>query len=215
MTFLSDAGEQAIARAIASIEAISSAEVVVTVRPRARTAPRGHLAVAIACASATLGFTLFSDVEFSLWQIFTLPVLAGLTGALVVESIPAVYRALISPHERSQRVRDAAHTAFVEGEVHATRGRTGILVFVALREQDVELIADLGVLERHGVEQLAVWAGQLEAALPAGAAAFADRLATLAPALAASLPRAADDVDELSNAVHVLGPPPRHARGRR
>ena len=49
--------------------------------------------------------------------------------------------------------------------------------------------------------------------LPEGAEAFGKELAKLAPELAKSLPRGADDIDELANQPHVMGSPepPRQA----
>lgn len=212
MSFLTEAGERALEQAIEAIERGSSAEVVIAIRPRARFSLLQHGIVAFVAAFAMLGFTLYSPIDFSLWEILVFPLFAGIAGAVTVEAVPPLYRWLQPNWARYEHVREAAYATFVERGVHTTRDRTGILVYVALRERMVEIVADIGVLKHHGIEVLAAWGGTLEAYLPRGAEAFGTQLATLAPELAATLPRRVDDVDELSNSVHVFGAPPRHRK---
>ncbi|HEY5923557.1 MAG TPA: hypothetical protein VIV11_17875 [Kofleriaceae bacterium] len=212
MNFLTEAGERALEDAVAAIEAVSSAEVVLAIRPRARYALTQHATVGLTSAIAMLAFTLYSPIEFSLWHILVLPIFAGLLGALLVEAIPPLYRFLAPPWLRQEHVREAAYAAFVERAVHATRDRTGILIYIAARERMVEIVGDLAVNGEVGIETLAAWAGTLEAELPRGPEAFAKRLTELAPELAKLLPRRADDVDELANTVHIFGAPPRHRK---
>jgi putative membrane protein len=212
MSFLSEAGQRAIEDAVVAIEAGSAAEVVVAIRPRARYAMIQHAVVGFVTAFATLAFTLYSPVDFTLWQILVLPLFAGIAGAMLVEAAPPLYRWLAPVWLRYEHVREAACTAFVERGIHGTRDRSGILVYVALRERMVEIVADVGVLEHHGIEVLAAWAGTLEARLPHGAEAFGKELARLAPELAKTLPRRDDDTDELANDIHVFSAPPHHRR---
>lgn len=213
MGFLTEAGENALEEAITAIESTSSAEVVVAIRPRARYALMQHAVVGFTTAFAMLAFTLYSPIEFSLWQILVLPIFALFLGIGLVEAAPPLYRWLSPVWLRYEHVREAAYAAFVERGVHATRDRTGILVYIALRERMVEIVADIGVTEHHGIEVLAAWAGTLEARLTEGATAFGRELAALAPELAKTLPRRADDVDELANTIHVFSAPPHHRRG--
>src|SRR6185503_18909330 len=142
-----------------------------------------------------------------------LPIGAGITGALMVEAIPPLYRWLAPVWLRYEHVREAAYAAFIEREVHRTRDRSGILIYIALRERMVEIVGDLGVMKHHGIEVLAAWAGALEARLPQGAEAFGKELAALAPELAKSLPRRHPDTDELANKIQVLTAPtpPQHS----
>jgi putative membrane protein len=212
MGFLTEAGQRALEAAVEAIEAESAAEIVIAVRPRARYALTPHATVGITTAIALLAFTLFSDVEFALWHILVLPIFAGVLGALVVEALPPLYRFLAPPWLRQEHVREAAYAAFVERGVHATRDRTGILIYIALRERMVEIVGDVAIVDELGIETLAAWAGTLEANVPHGAEPFAKALRELAPELARTLPRRDDDIDELANAVHVFGAPPRHRR---
>jgi len=215
MKFLTEAGERELEAAVAAIEATSAAEIVIAIRPRVRASLAQHVTVGFVTAIAMLAFTLYSRIEFTLWEILTLPVLAGILGSLLVEAVPALYRFLTPAALRNTHVYDAACAAFVQRGVHATRDRTGILVYIALRERCVELIGDLGVRKSVGAEQLIAWSGVLEGALAGGASAVAKELAALAPALAEAMPRRPDDIDELANGVQMLGAPPRQRRAAR
>lgn len=208
MKFLDEAGVKALEAAAAEIERGSSVEVVLAVRPRARSWLVQHVVVAIAAGLGVLAFTLWSHHAFPVWQIMVLPVAAGLLGVLLAE-IPAVYRFLAPAPVRYEHVREAARTVFVDKRVHATRGRTGLLVYIALHERLVELVGDIAVADKVDRKLLGEWARHLEAALPRGAAATAKVLGSFAGELAARLPRAADDTNEIADDVQVIGRPPR------
>ena len=202
--FLTDEAERSIEAAIAAIEAVSSAEVMVAIRPRARFALAQHAVVGFVTGLGMLGFALHSHYAFTRWQVLLLPLFAGIAGAMLVEACPPLYRWLAPFWLRNEHVREAAYATFVERAVHATRDRTGMLVYVALRERMVEIVADVGVVKHHGIEVLAAWAGTLEARIADGPEAFAKELAALAPELAKTLPLRVPDPDELANDIHVV-----------
>ena len=208
MKFLDEAGVKALEAAGAEIEKVSAVEVVLAVRPRAGLWLVQHVLVAVAAGLAVLAFTLWSHHAFAAWQMFVLPVAAGVVGAIVAE-IPPLYRFLVPRIVRYDHVREAARTVFVDKRVHATRGRTGLLVYMALRERLVELVGDTVVDEQVGRKLLGEWARKLEAALPDGAEATAKVLGGFAGELAARLPRTADDVNEIADDLQVIGRPPR------
>jgi len=211
-TFMTEAGDAALRGAVQAIEQQSSAEVVIAVRPRLRRWLVPHVALGAVFLIAVLAFVLFSDeLEFELWAIALAPVLAGLAGALVVEAIAPLERALMPAGVRDAILRESARAAFYELGVHGTTGRTGMLVFVAVRERRIALIGDLAVVTRIG-DGLAGHEAALTAALPSGSEALAGAIGKLAGPFGAALPRAADDVNELPDMVH--GPrPARRFRG--
>jgi putative membrane protein len=202
MTDLSDADEAALEEAAEAIEAVSAVEVAIAIRPRARYSLVQHAIVACVAAIAMLAFMLYGgNVHYARWQFLALPLALGIFGALLVELVPPLYRFVAPPWLRLEHVREAAYATFVERDVHATRDRTGLLVYVAARERMVELVGDIAVVKAVGIETLAAWSGALEAHLAKGPQAFATGLGALAPDLAKALPRRADDVNELANVV--------------
>ena len=75
-------------------------------------------------------------------------VLFVLTAAIV--SIPAVRRALTPKGIKRLRVQRRAAEQFTAKNLHATRERTGVLIFVSLGERMAELIADEGIADHVG-----------------------------------------------------------------
>jgi putative membrane protein len=209
MKFLGDEGVKALEAAVAEIEKTSAVEVVLAVRPRARHWLVQHVLVGIAAGIGVLAFTLYSHVVFPLWSVLALPIASALVGVLLVEAVPALYRFLAPPRVRYDHVREAARATFVEKRVHATRERTGLLVYIALRERLVELVGDLAIEAKLDRKQLVAWAEQIEAALPRGPEATAQALAALGAAFAERFPRRPDDANELADDVVVVGRPPR------
>lgn len=191
MRFLSSDGVKALESAVAEIEKTSAVEVVLAVRTRARHWLVQHAMVAVAAGTGVLAFAVWRHLPR--WELVALPVTAGIAGALLVELIGPLYRFLAPGELRDDHVREAARAAFVENRVHSTRRRTGLLVFIAVRERRVELVGDIGL---DGAP-LGDWSGKLAAAVGDGPDATAKVLAELAPVLSAAAPRREDDVNEL------------------
>jgi putative membrane protein len=65
--------------------------------------------------------------------------------AALVVSIPPIRRALTPGALKAARVKRAAMEQFMSHGLHLTRNRTGVLIFAALAEHRVEVIADEGI----------------------------------------------------------------------
>jgi putative membrane protein len=206
MAFMSSGAERAFEEAIAAIEKASSAEVIVTVRPRLPRTFVANLAALVTVTVAVLAFVLYiDDWEFDEWSLLVVPTLAGLAAGWLVEAIPAVENFLV--RDVPARMLAAARAAFVELGVHRTRGRTGLLVYISVRERRLVLVGDLAVVEK--VRELDRHAATLAAALPGGGEAVAAALGKLAGDFGTALPHAVDDINELPDAVDTRMSPPR------
>lgn len=125
--------------------------------------------------------------------------------ALVVW-IPAVRRALVPPAVKAARVRRAALDYFLAKDLHLTRDRTGVLIFAALAERRVEVIADEGV---DAVAPPGVWdevVADVVAGIRRGAIAdgFVAAVARAGAVLAAHVPPRPGDRNELPDGLTVL-----------
>jgi putative membrane protein len=194
-----EARKQAI-DAVGEIEAVTSAEVVVTVRRQSASYRASDLLAGSALAFAALLCLLFLPQPFA---VTTMPldvlVSFGL-GALVSARSPLLRRLLAPARTRQRNVHAASRAAFVDLGVSRTRGRGGLLVYVSLLEQAVEIVADIGIDPGALGPAWSDAVGGLEAAVRRGdVAAFRASLVRLAAPLAQALPRQADDVDELPN----------------
>lgn len=77
----------------------------------------------------------------------------------MLTSIPAVRRVVTPASIRRTRVRRAALRQFLAHGLQLTRDRTGVLIFAALSDHQVEVIADEGI---HARVDHDVWAAAVE-----------------------------------------------------
>lgn len=106
---------------------------------------------------------------------------------------------LVPRHIKSNRVRARAVTCFKVGAERRTHGRTGILIYLSMREHRAEIVADASIADKVAPE---VW-GEAMAAMLAhirqgqiadGLVAGVEKVGAV---LAQHFPRAADDQNEL------------------
>jgi putative membrane protein len=141
----------------------------------------------------------------------------ALTGAILLQgalfvltallvALSPVRLALTPPGLKRQRVHERAQEVFLSRNLHLTRERTGILIFVALAERRAEILADEGIASK--VDQQ-VWADAV-AALTAGmrrgspAEGFTAAIRLCGDVLAEHFPPRDDNPDELPNALVEL-----------
>jgi putative membrane protein len=199
--FLDEDARKAFGHAVETIENASAVEVVIAVRRRSAGYRHANAVVGALAAFAALAAMLFAAEPFSLGAILVDPWLAGLGAGALVELLPTIKRVLTPPAWRHAHVHRAARAAFVERGVHATSGRSGLLVYISWLEQQVALIPDLGLAAVWPAARLADAERALTSRMRRGGAAVARELATLAERLGAAMPRADDDVNELPDAI--------------
>ena len=134
-----------------------------------------------------------------------LQVASFLAVALLVSWAP-VRRALTPPGRKTAAVRQAAMDYFLAKDLHLTRDRTGVLIFAALAEHRVEVIADEGI---YAAAPQTVWdevVADLLAGLKRGAIAdgFVAAVARTGAILAAHVPPRPGDSNELPDDLTLL-----------
>jgi putative membrane protein len=157
-------------------------------------------------SAAQVGEAIERAVRSALIGTIVLQGVLFVATALIV-AIPPVRRALTPRGLKRDRVRRRAAEQFLAKNLHLTRERTGVLIFVSLGERMAELMADDGIASQ--VEPR-VW-DQAMAALTEGlkrgepAAGFAAAIGLCADVLAERFPpREGDNPNELPDAVVVL-----------
>lgn len=199
--FLDDEARVAFKRAIEAIEAVSAVEVVVAVRRRSYAYRHVNATIGILVAFAGLAAMLFASHPFGLVSILIDPFIVGLVAAGIVEFLPGLKRVLTPYAQRRGHVHAAARATFVERGVHATRGRSGLLVYISWLEQEVALVPDLGLARELPPDALVRMEQALTAEMKAGGAAVAAALERLATDLRAAAPVGENDLNELSNSI--------------
>lgn len=201
--FLTEAGREALGEAARSLETRSSVEVVVTVRRQAAAYLHADLGCGIAAGVLALAFLLYSPMPFPTWSFLVEPLLVGGLAGFACSRSPALRRLLTPRAWRRAWVERAARATFQEKGIHLTSGRTGLLAHVGLLEREVVVVADAGIADAVPDDEWARAVSALETAVRRGADAerTAPLLRALGDVLAAALPSAADDVNELADEV--------------
>ena len=152
-TFFSNADRDAIHAATTAAEVKTAGELVVYVTERCDPHPEvawkgsllGGALGALCAAVAVWRFGGWGALDY-LWILLGLQL--GLVAGWVASRFDAVARRLINAEALDSRVEGRAAGAFLEERVFATRERTGVLIFVALFEHRVLVLADEGIDER-------------------------------------------------------------------
>lgn len=214
---LSEADHARVSAAVSVAEAHSAGEIVTIVTDRSDGYWDVALAwAALAAATALLVLSLFPDFYLrkidwlmGVWQpdwtpgeLFALA-LAVVTmkflGMLAIQLWQPLKFWLVPPPVKARRVLARAVTCFKVGAERRTHGRTGILIYLSMREHRAEIVADAAITSKVAPE---VWGEAMAAMLVEiragrladGMIAAIDRVGAI---LAEHFPRHENDVNEL------------------
>lgn len=200
--FLEASAKQRAASAVRTVEAQTAVEVVIAVRRRASHHVWTSVAFGAVCALAGFSYMWFSE---QIYDVLTMPLdtaIAWVLGGLLCAVVAPLRRALTPAGVRRRRAERAAQAAFTALGIDKTRGRTGLLVYVALFERTIVLVPDSGLPAGVVSGPLAGTHAALdEAVRRVDLEAFLAAIARLGPVCGAFLPRRADDVNELRDSV--------------
>jgi putative membrane protein len=224
MAHLSEAEHQAVSAAISAAEGDTAGEIVTIVTDRSD----GYSDVALVWA-AVVAFTAIAvlttfphfylgivDLALGKWNadwtprgIFGLALLVGILkflGMWLIQLWQPLKFFLIPGPIKSRRVNARAVDLFKVGTDRRTTGRTGILIYLSMRERRAEIVADEAIASKVSPE---VW-GEAMAAMLAhikdgriadGMVAAVERVGKV---LAEHLPRETNDVNELPDRLIEL-----------
>lgn len=127
---------------------------------------------------------------------------AGAGAALLTIVWPGFARLFLDRNRAEAESRQYAESLFLKRDLFATKGRTGILLFVSLFERQVVALPDRGLAQRLGRDALTSLIGPMTTALARGqvSTALDQGLLSLEEALASTAPKAAAG-NELPNSI--------------
>ncbi len=216
-SWLSEGDHARVSGAVAAAEARTAGEIVTVVADRSDGYSDVALAwAALAAFTALIVLAIFPDFYLGLvdgvldnWQhewtpgeIFALALgVATLKflGMLALQLWQPLKYWLIPPPVKARRVLIRAITCFKVGAERRTHGRTGILIFLSLREHRAEIVADAAIVSKVAPE---IWGEAMAAMLvEIKAGRLADGMIAaveqVGAVLAEHFPRAENDVNEL------------------
>lgn len=229
---LSDKDREAISAAVRAAELRTSGEIYCVVAPES--SDYREVPITWAAGAALLGpaILLLAGVEVSVPDVLTgwtaaqvgdvaeIAARSALTGAILLQGVlfaavgllaawrPA--RRRLTPRAlKRDRVRRRAQELFLAKNLSATRGRTGVLIYVSWAEHMAELVADEGVSSMVDAKAWDAPMAALVAGIKRGEAGegFAAAVSLCADILATNVPAdTTDNPNELPDAVVELPP---------
>jgi putative membrane protein len=206
--FFSSSARKAIEAAVKEAEAKTSGEIVPVVARRcAQHDWIGYRAALIGWLAATL---------VALWMHYRRPFVLGYGEELALQALGLLagwalsrfrwgLRLFVPEHVLANEVEQAAQLAFLRHGLANTRHRTGVLVYVSLRERRVHILADKGIHAKVGEafwkEEVDRVVGSIRAGEPAAGIAGAVR--SIGEKLHAHFPRQESDVNELPDSLRT------------
>ena len=215
--YLNEADHQRISAAVAAAESRSAGEIVTILADRSD----GYTDVAmvwsaLAAFLALCALTIAPDFYLGLYdqltggwvqnwhprEVFAVAaIVASLKfgGMMILQMWQPLKFWLVLPAIKHARVRDRAVRAFRIGAERRTHGRTGILIYISIREKRAEIVADEAIAakvapEVWGDAMAAMLAHLRDGRLADGLVAAVEKVGTV---LSAHFPRAEDDRNEL------------------
>ncbi len=190
---------------IREVEAKSSAEIVVSVKPFSGIYRAADVIFGAIAALVGLCLYVYAPIEFT--DDLAPPSITLLFFAAFACSarVPTIRRWFTPKTMRATCTRAAAREAFVDQNIACTRDRTGILIYVSTFEQRAEVVVDIGIVRREYDGQLAAAIAKIENVITQGGPleAFEQSVREFGQWLADSLPPRIDDTNELADEVNV------------
>ena len=207
MSVFSRDEKERIAQAITKAEASTSGEIVVVVA-KSSDDYRFTALMWAALIALTLPLILIYLPRLTGWRLaFSGPEILYFIQLIwfivlaVLFQIPVVRHALVPRRVKELRTRRAAIEQFITQDLHTTKKRTGVLIYVSLAERQAEIVADDGINKKvdQSVWQNAVDALTREMAASRPANGFINAIEQCGAAMAAHYPPGAIDPNEHPN----------------
>ncbi len=137
---------EALAQQVREIESNTDAEIVIVVR--ARSGPYRHVDYLFGALLAFAGllFVLLSPFDFHTYWVPLDVALLFVIGAFVSSRTNLIRRLLTTKNFRAHAARTGAAAMFYEAGIANTHEENGLLIYLSLLEQRLEVLADRGIL---------------------------------------------------------------------
>lgn len=198
--FFKDEAKKRAMGAVKAAEAQTSAEFVIAVRKRSGDYRASDYHFGFLGFSLMFAYMMITPREFTIGAMALDSVLAFVLFTLLSANVSAVRRLLVRKSKRAENVLRAGRATFYELGISRTSGRNGVLVFVSAFERACEIVPDVNI-DPKNADFAAACEAVKTAARGMDLEAFLKGVEALGAALGKTMPRQADDVNELPDEV--------------
>ena len=137
---------EALAQQVREIESNTDAEIVIVVRARSGPYRHADYLFGVVLAFAGLLFVLLSPFDFHTYWVPADVALLFVLGAFASSRSNLIRRLLTTKKFRARAARTGAAAMFYEAGIANTHAENGLLIYLSLLEQRLEVFADRGIL---------------------------------------------------------------------
>jgi len=137
---------EALAQQVREIESNTDAEIVIVVRARSGPYLHADYLCGALLAFAGLLFVLLSPFDFHTYWVPLVVALLFVLGTFVSSRSNLIRRLLTTRKFRARAARTGAAAMFYEAGIANTHAENGLLIYLSLLEQRLEVFADRGIL---------------------------------------------------------------------
>lgn len=215
--YLSEAGREAVTAAVTEAELGTSGEIVTVLADRSDgytdVALLWSVAVSFTAMAAFTAFPRFYlglierltggwTIEWTLSEVLTIVTAIGLIKFLAMWALQAwqpLRFVLVPGPVKHARVRARAVSLFRVGADRRTQGRTGVLIYLSMREHRAEIVTDEAIAAKVPAEVWGAAMADMLAEIRHGRVAegLCAGIRDVGAVLAEQFPRAADDINEI------------------
>ena len=191
--------------AIAEVEQTTSAELVLVLAASSGSYRDADLSAGALLSALGLIFMVFAPLPVHEILAVTHTLLLFLVGTMASRRLPSLRRLRTPDNRRREQTKVEASAAFHDEGVAATRERNGLLLYLSLLEQRLELVPDTGLEGKvatarwnevlDGIRHLRSTSEWREAIVPT--------IRALGPILGEAYPPGADNPDEIPNRPRI------------
>ena len=206
--FISATERKAIENAVRDAEKKTSGQIVpAIVASSSRYDWIGYRAALVGWAAASLvvlWLHFYRPFLLEFWETQSLQ-MGGLVVGWLLSRFRFGVRLLVHEKVLAEEVSHAAYASFVRNGLMNTRDRTGVLLFVSLREGRVQILADKGIHEKVGERFWKAEADRIVGAIRAGKASdgMVAAISSIGDKLHKHFPRRAEDTNELPDRLRT------------
>ena len=201
-TFDADAARR-IGDAVRDVESRSAAELVVEIRSRSGSYSHADARFAATLTFASLVALVFMPVIVPPIAVLLDAMAIYLLGIAITRWVPSLRRVFTSKRERLTAVRTHVAALFHDLGIANTSNESGVLLYVSLLEQRMEVLADRGVTRAVEASDWNAALESIRAMRPDNADAVIAAIRALGAVLERDVPAGAENADELTSAPGV------------
>lgn len=204
--FFDEKGSKAIEEAVREAESLTSGEIVPVVVDSSSDyhwlAYRAAFLGWISASVVAIAFHYKYPFAFDFWGLFLIQMMGVLSGWIFSIS-PWGFRLLVAPSVIDEEVLETARSSFIQNGLMNTRDRTGVLIFVSVKEHRVLVLGDKGIHEKVGDGFWKMEADLIVDSIRSGRPeeGIVKAIQEVGQKLAMHFPKRSDDTNELADSL--------------